>query len=218
MGALFHRERTGEGTVVDVSLFGSGLWAMGQAVGLSVLLERGWSPPPAGTVKPNPLVSNYRTKDEKWLALNCLQAGYYWAPLCKHIGRPELATDPRFLDHASLLEHSAEAAEILREVFATATSDEWRARLDDFVGQWVVVQDTLEAARDPQAMANGYMQQCESPGGTPFELVAAPVQFDEQPAAPRRGPEFNEHGDDILGELGLDWDTVVDLKVRGVVG
>ena len=54
--------------------------------------------------------------------------------------------------------------------------------------------------------------------GTPFRLVAAPVQFDEEPAAPGRAPEFNEHGDDILtGELGLDWETVVELKVKGVV-
>ena len=54
-------------------------------------------------------------------------------------------------------------------------------------------------------------------GREPFRLVAPPVQFDEQPAKPRRAPEFNEHGDAILAELGLDWDTVVDLKIRGVV-
>ncbi len=43
------------------------------------------------------------------------------------------------------------------------------------------------------------------------------VQFDEHPATPPRAPEFNEHGDAILSDLGLDWDTIVDLKVRGVV-
>ena len=51
----------------------------------------------------------------------------------------------------------------------------------------------------------------------PFRLVAVPVQYDEEPATPRRAPEFNEHGDEILAELGLDWDAIVDLKVRGVV-
>jgi crotonobetainyl-CoA:carnitine CoA-transferase CaiB-like acyl-CoA transferase len=48
-------------------------------------------------------------------------------------------------------------------------------------------------------------------------LAAAPVQYDEQPAAPRRAPAFNEQGDAILSDLGLDWDAIVDLKVRGVV-
>ena len=79
------------------------------------------------------------------------------------------------------------------------------------------MQDTLEAAVDPQTVANGYVQECETAAGTPFQLVAAPVQYDEEPAAPGRAPEFNEHGDAILAELGLDWDTIVDLKVRGVV-
>ena len=79
------------------------------------------------------------------------------------------------------------------------------------------MQDTLEAAADPQTVANGYIQDCETAAGTPFQLVAAPVQFDEEPPGPQRAPEFNEHGDEILAELGLDWDTIVDLKVRGVV-
>jgi hypothetical protein len=45
------------------------------------------------------------------------------------------------------------------------------------------------------------------------------VQFNGAPAPTSRGPEFNEHGDAILTEqLGLDWDTIVDLKVKGIVG
>jgi crotonobetainyl-CoA:carnitine CoA-transferase CaiB-like acyl-CoA transferase len=48
-------------------------------------------------------------------------------------------------------------------------------------------------------------------------MVAAPMQFDDQPAVTRRAPEFNEHGDEILEGLSFDWDAIVDLKVRGVV-
>jgi len=95
---------------------------------------------------------------------------------------------------------------------------EWRELLADFDGQWCVVQDTLEATADPQAVSNGYVQGCETASGTPFRLVAAPAQFGGEPAPVGRAPGFNEHGDAILAELGLDWDTVVDLKVRSVVG
>lgn len=218
MGALFHRERTGEATTVDVSLLGTGLWSMGQAVALSLLLDIPWSAPPADRLRANPLVGNYQTKDERFLSFTCLQAGKYWAPMCEVIGRPELATDPRFADHESLMANSGEAIDILREVFAERTLEEWRQQLADFVGQWAVVQDTIEAAADPQTVANGYVQECRTAAGVPFHLVAAPVQYDEEPAAPQRAPEFNEHGDEILTELGLDWDAVVDLKVRGVVG
>ena len=216
MGALFHRERTGEATTVDISLLGTGLWAMGQAVALSLLMNQAWTAPPAAAMSRNPLVSIYETKDGRHVSLCCLQAGRYWAEFCEIIDRPELATDPRFAEHAALMEHGAEAVTILTDVFAQAALDEWRERLEPFTGQWTVVQNTSEAAADPQSVANGYLQECRTASGSPFKLVTAPVQYDEQPAVPARAPEFNEHGDAILTELGLDWDTIVDLKVRGV--
>jgi crotonobetainyl-CoA:carnitine CoA-transferase CaiB-like acyl-CoA transferase len=217
MGALFHRERTGEATTVDVSLFGTGMWAMGQTISLSLQLNMPWAPPPADAARGNPLTANYQTQDDRWLSFTCLQAGKYWPSMCDVIARPELATDPRFADHASLLAHSAEAAAILRGAFSELTLEQWRTRLASFTGQWAIVQDTLETVVDPQSVANGYMQECETAAGVSFQLVAAPVQFDETPATPHRAPEFNEHGDKILEDLGFDWDTIVDLKVRGVV-
>ncbi len=217
MGALFHRERTGEATIVDVSLLGVGLWAMGQAMALSLALGVPWTAPSADRMGANPLSRNYETKDGRVIALTCLQAGKYWPGLCEAVGRADLGTDPRFADHASLMANNLAAVEALTEVFGSATLAEWRDRLAGFAGQWAVVQDTLEAAVDPQSIANGYIQDCETAAGFPFQLVAAPVQFDEAPARPGRAPEFNEHGDAILEELGLDWDAVVDLKVRGVV-
>lgn len=217
MGALFHRERTGEATVVDVSLLGTGMWAMGQAFSLSLLLNRPWVRPPAAAMRTNPLVGNYQTKDGHWLALCCLQAGKYWPQLCDAIGKPELSADPRFVDHGALMAHNRDAIAILQEAFSGRTAGEWRQTLADFAGQWTMVQDTLEAAEDPQTVANGYLQDCETKAGASFRLAAAPVQFDGAPATPKRAPEFSEHGDAILADLGFDWDTVVDLKVRGVV-
>ena len=92
LGALFHRERTGEATIVDVSLLGVGMWAMGQAIALSLVLNVPWAPPPAARLSSNPLSRNYQTEDGRSLAFTCLQAGKYWPPLCEAIGRPELAT------------------------------------------------------------------------------------------------------------------------------
>jgi crotonobetainyl-CoA:carnitine CoA-transferase CaiB-like acyl-CoA transferase len=217
LGALFYRERTGEASIVDVSLFGTGLWAMGQAVALSLALGVAMAPPPAERLTSNPISRNYETKDGHILAFTCLQAGKYWPLICEAVGRPELAADPRFADYTSLTANSSNAVEILTEVFASAPLDEWRERLASFTGQWAIVQDTLEAASDPQAIANGYVQECHTATGTPFRLVAAPVQFDEEPAVPGRAPEFNEHGDDILASIGIGQDEIVDLKIRGIV-
>lgn len=141
----------------------------------------------------------------------------YWSEVCQVIGRPELAADERFADAESIKENVGAAADQLRAAFAERTAEEWREAFAGFSGQWTMVQDALEAAADPQTVANGYVQDCETADGTPFKLAAAPVQFGGEPARPKRAPEFNEHGDAVLEDLGLDRDTIVDLKVRGVV-
>lgn len=215
--ALYHREKTGEGVTTDVSLLSSALWSMGQGIGLSVVIGQGAVPPPPSTGRRNPLVGYYETKDKRWIALTCLQAGHYWPTFCACVGRPELVTDARFANHEALLENGAEAVAVLAAEFATRTVDEWREVLDRFNGQWTVVQNTLEAAQDRQSVANGYMQPCETSAGKPFDMVSVPMQFNEEPTPALRAPDFNEHGDEILADLGLDWDTIVDLKVRGVV-
>src|SRR4029450_2822033 len=65
MGALFHRERTGQATTVDVSLLGIGMWSMGAALALSLQHNVGWAPMPKGMSIGNPLVATYRTKDDR---------------------------------------------------------------------------------------------------------------------------------------------------------
>ena len=217
MGALFHRERTGEATTVDVSLLGTGLWSMGAALALSLQHQVGWAPPPPHAPTGNPLSSTYTTRDGKYISLTCLQAAKYWPEACAVLGFPELAHDERFADAAAIRENVGAASDAVRAAFASRDAADLRDRLAKFSGQWAMVQDTLEAASDPQTLANGYVQDCETAAGVPFKMAAAPVQFDEEPAPTHRAPELNEHGDAILEELGYDWDAVVDLKVRGVV-
>jgi crotonobetainyl-CoA:carnitine CoA-transferase CaiB-like acyl-CoA transferase len=176
-----------------------------------------WTPGPLGSPTHNPLVGSYKTQDERYLSFSCLQAIRYWPDLCRVIGRPELAADERFAEHETLAANGNEAAAILRQEFASRPLAEWRERLADFIGQWAVVQTNLEAVDDPQAVANGYVLETATADGTPYRMVTTPVQFDREPSPPKRAPEFNEHGDDILAGLGLDWDAVVDLKLRGIV-
>lgn len=217
MGALYHRERTGEATVVDVSLLSSAMWAMGQSISISKMMGFPMGPPPLDGAGRNPLVGNYLTADGRWVAICCLQAAHYWPIFAATVGQPELGTDERFATNDALLANSADAVRIVTDLFASKSLAEWRETLADFPGQWAVVQDPLEVCDDPQAVANGYVQQCATADGTQFFLAAAPVHFDESAPVPSRGPEFNEHGDAILEDLGLDWDTIIDLKVRGVV-
>ena len=219
--ALFKRERTGEPSVVDVSLLGLGTWAMGAGMALAMQMGQPWQHPPiagggAGGFG-NPLVGTYRTKDDRYLNLTMLQAFQYWADACHHLGIPELADDPRFDSHENLTENAADAKQAVADAVRGKTLAEWREALATMKGQWAPIQNVLELAEDPQVRANGYVQGAETSEGTAFELAASPVQFDETPTPTRRGPDFNEHGDEILQELGLDWEQIIDLKTKGAV-
>jgi crotonobetainyl-CoA:carnitine CoA-transferase CaiB-like acyl-CoA transferase len=205
---------------VDVSLLSTGMWAIGAGVALSLYTGHPMRRMSASE-RPmfNPLVNAYRTSDGRWISMSCLQGFYYWPDACRVLGREDLTGDPRFATHELLTANAREAAAILKEVFATATAAEWTERLKDFRGQWALVQDTGDLAADPQVQANHYIIGAQTASGTPFSLVATPVQFDGKPAATERAPEYNEHGDGILTDLlGYDWDAVIDLKVKGAVG
>ena len=218
-GALVKRERTGEPSVVDVSLLATGMWAMGQSIGMSLQSGQPLTPPPVGghAAITNPLVGTYRTKDDRYVALVMLQYFAYWADFCRHIEREELIEDERFTTAEKLAENALQAVEILREVFAKKTLAEWTQQFQTLRGQWAPVQNSLEVASDAQARAMGYIAATETSDGTPFEMAASPVQFDEQPTPTGRSPEFNEHGDEILQELGLDMDRILELRISGAI-
>jgi crotonobetainyl-CoA:carnitine CoA-transferase CaiB-like acyl-CoA transferase len=220
LGALFHRERTGEALPVDVSLLGVGMWAMSPAIALSLQLNMPWRPGPSsggGAGPANPLVGTYFTQDGKALAFTCLQGFKYWPGACRAIGREDLIEDERFNSHEQLAANAKEARAILTEVFKAAPLAEWRQRLDSFDGQWAVAQDTLEVVDDPMVAANGYLGDTVSAEGVPFQLVTTPVQFSGVPATPKRAPEFNEHCEEILGSIDCGTDEMLELKVAGIV-
>ncbi|MGF7235254.1 MAG: CaiB/BaiF CoA transferase family protein [Frankia sp.] len=212
--ALFQRERTGEPSVVDVSLLGSGLWAMGHGIALSLRLNQPMvAPAPGAHGSPsNPLSGLYRTADDRYLTLVMLQPAKFWGDVCRHIDRPELADDPRFATAADIAANTAEAVTILREVLATRTLAEWTERFATLDGPWAPVQDSLQVGGDAQIRANEYLVQA---GG--LELVASPVQFDVSSPELGPAPEFAAQTDEILMELGLDWERIIELKTAGAV-
>ncbi|WP_067693737.1 CaiB/BaiF CoA transferase family protein [Nocardia jejuensis] len=212
--ALLKRERTGEPSIVDVSLLGSGVWSMGHGVALSVHLDKPMVPPPLGAhgSPTNPLSGLYATADRRYLSFVMMQPGKFWADVCKHIDRPELAQDPRFATGEQLAANTAAAVQILHEVIATRTLAEWSERFATLAGPWAPVQDSRQVADDAQVRANEYLVRAGE-----LELVANPVQFDVTAPVIGPAPEFAAQTEEVLIELGLDWDRIIALKTAGAV-
>jgi len=215
--ALFRRERTGEAPSLEVSLLGTGMWAMGAPIAMSHVNGEAQRPVDIGGFA-LPMLGNYRTADDRTINITCLQPLPYWQEFCRVIGRHELIEDDRFATHDELMAHGAEAKAVVTEVIASRTLAEVRELLANFSGQWSPVLDSLEIIEDPQALANNYVQDAVTSDGVPFKLVTTPVQFNGEAAPTGHAPAFNEHGDEILtGDLGLDFDQVVELKVKGAI-
>jgi crotonobetainyl-CoA:carnitine CoA-transferase CaiB-like acyl-CoA transferase len=215
--ALFHRERTGEPVVVDNSLLATSMWATGASSLAAGLFGIDRMPKGDRRKVPNPIVNLYRTSDGRFLSLVMLESDRYWADLVGLLGHPELADDPRFVDSNARRENSEACVTALDEIFAQRSFAEWKDVLMDAKGVWAPVQRPSELLEDPQALANGYIREVEAKSGTVFRIVASPLQFDESPPELTRGPEHGEHTDELLGELGMDMDKIMDLKIKGVV-
>jgi crotonobetainyl-CoA:carnitine CoA-transferase CaiB-like acyl-CoA transferase len=217
--ALFRREKTGEPSVVDVSLLGLAMWQLGPDVVASKLYEgqTGGMPSFSRDDMPNPLVGMYETSDGRWIMLMGLQPDPFWPDLCQHMDRADLIDDPRFKDGRTRFENRRECIVLLREIFASRTYAEWRERLRTLKGAWAPLQKARELHDDPQAIANGYLAELHTAEGSPFTLVANPVQFDETPVSLTPAPDHGQHTEEVLLELGLSWDDIIAHKESGAI-
>ena len=216
--ALFERQRTGHARVVDISLLGVGVWASGVAVNAALVSGEPWLTNPSGAnVTPNnPLVGFYRTSDNRYLGLSMLQGFRYFAEFCQRAGVPELAVDDRFVTHQDLARNAGAAIAVLRRAIGAQPLAHWRKAFEGFTGQWAPVQNTAEVAVDPQVRANGNIVTVGD-GDDSFELVASPVLFDETALDLRPMPEFAANTEELILELGGNWDRIMALKESGAI-
>jgi len=216
--ALFGRQTTGEPSVLDVSLLSVGAWATQFSVNMAMLMGGPLPKVERRTQAPgNPLTGAYKTSDGRFVQLSMLQPTRYWPEFCRLMGQDDVAEDPRFTTIEAIAEHSETALYIVGDAIGKLTFTECQALLRKGRGQWAPVQDAWDIANDEALTANGRIAEIVDAEGRSQKLVASPVKFDDDPVTLTRAPQFAEHTDSVLRELGIDDDRLIELKIAGAI-
>jgi len=210
--ALYAREKTGKGQVVDTSLMGSIMCMLSLVLSAPAILGQEF-PRENRAAAGNPIYNHYRAKDDKWFILAHLQPDRYWPNVCRAMGMPELEDDPRFDSIEARGEHAEELIAIMDMQFITKTREEW---FEIFKKEGIIyspIQSPREVVDDSQALANDYVTWFDHPVLGRTKMVGFPWDFSQTPASVRReAPEFGQHTEEILLELGYTWDDTTKLR------
>ena len=214
LAALYAREHTGRGQLVETSLLGGQVWA--QAGEYTRYLLSGEVSGPSGRSHPMiPGIYGVFPTADGWIAI-VGTAGPARDVFYRTIGRPDLIE--RFHTLLYFEEDKAALWPILDEVFATKPTAEWCTLLGAAGLRFAPVRDHAEVAADPGVRANGYIASVQAPDapGAVVEVVRAPVRFSEPtPAAAAGAPELGQHTEEVLLESGYSWDDIAGLSADG---
>ena len=213
--ALVHRQRTGRGQHLDVSLVASTLALLPDPA--AQYFDSGTRPTRVGNRNPALTPAEaFRTKDG-WLQVVVMNPDQY-ARFCAVLGDDVLAADPRFATNEARLAHHDEMRARVEAALAGATTAEWVSRCVAAQVAAGPIYEFDEVFEDPQAKHLGLVAEVEQPGYGRARMLAFPVRASATPAAIRRpAPLLGEHTAEVLGELGLTRAEIERLAADGVV-
>jgi crotonobetainyl-CoA:carnitine CoA-transferase CaiB-like acyl-CoA transferase len=214
--ALVARERTGKGQRVATSLVRVGTYMMSWDLMLALRLKVPIVPYGREHAV-NPIINCFQTKDGRWFWLLLLQGDRHWPDLCRAVEREDLRNDERFANITVRREHGPALVEELDAEFAKKTLAEWGEVLDRENVWWAPVNTLSDVLDDPVAHEAGVFQNVEGPDG-PVTFVSTPADFSDTEAAARGlSPELGQHTEEVLLELGYDWEQIIALKEQGAI-
>jgi crotonobetainyl-CoA:carnitine CoA-transferase CaiB-like acyl-CoA transferase len=214
MAALVHRQKTGEGQMIDVSLLATSVMFM-----MPFLMER----QVAGIVRQRQGNTGYytapsdayRTRDG-WVFVPTIGDVMFrrWTKL---VGREDLLADPRLADDISRANHAEIINREMQKWCAARTRQEAVAQLEAARIPCGPVYELDEVMADPQVQARGLLETAPF-GDCPVPLGSPPARLSRSPAEIRHAaPQLGEHTVEILSELGFSADQQAELRAAGLI-
>ncbi|MBO6855983.1 CoA transferase [Roseibium sp.] len=216
LAALNHRNSTGEGQSIDISLLDAQVsWLINQGV---AYLTSGKVPGRLGNG--HPTIVPYETfpaSDQSFILAvgNDSQFGKF----CKVAGAPELAEDPRYARNADRVRNRAELVPKIRRLTIEKAAAEWIAELEAEGVPCGPVNDLEQVFADPQVLARQMRITLPHPLGGEVDLIGSPINLEKTPVAYRSAPPLvgADTADVLTRLLGLGTDTLSDLAGRGIL-
>jgi len=214
LAALHHRDRTGEGQHVDVSLLDALLF---QSNGYPTLAAMGVELPRLGNeFRIAAPARTYRARDGR-VAIGVLLDSH-WKILARVVGRPELADHPDYATTPARLAHRGEVDALMEAWVAERDVTEILTLFEEVELPGAPVRSYAEAIRDPLVAERDMLQTVAQPDGTPAPIVGPAAKLSRTPTRVRTGAAtLGAHNDEILAELGLSEAERAGLRARRVI-
>jgi len=218
--ALYHRNRTGQGQLLDASLYGAQLFLTAPTLQAYLATGRREFAQQRSRKEPeNPTWNRYRARD-RWLFLCVANQDEAFANLCRTLGDDTLATDPRFAGPAGRRAHARALVERIDAIVVARDAAEWMERWRSAGIAASPIGTLADAALDPQAWANDYLLEthCHEVDRQ-VAIRGLPVGLSKTPGSVRSlGPELGQDTELLLSDtLGYSWDEIGELKAQGAI-
>lgn len=217
LAGLHAARRDGIGGDCDVSLFDTAIAMLSYQA--TWHLTGGYQPERKGRSAHPSLVpfQAFPTAD-RWIVVACAKEKFF-GRLAAALGRPELSTDPRFVDFAARGAHAAQLQDLLDDIFTTRPAAVWLDTLRAAGVPCGPINDVAEALLDPQTRARNLIVSTSHPHFGQVEQVASPVRVGSQRPTYRRAPQLHEDADQLLESLlHFDGTAVRGLAEQGAFG
>ena len=222
LAALRHAERTGEGQHLDMALLDTQV-AMLANLGANYLVSD-QAPGRMGNAHQNLVpyqvfeVAPRADGGKDFIILAVGNDGQY-AKFCEVAGRPDLASEPRFVKNADRVRHRAELVPLLEAVMKTRPKADWLSALEAAKVPCGAINSLDEVFSDPQVQARGMVTHWQHPLRADLPLVSSPIKLEKTPVRTDRPPPMlGQHTAEVLGDLlGVDAARLATLRDRQVI-
>ena len=215
LAALLTRERTGQGQVLDMTLFESqSAWLTMLA---SSLMNGDQEPQRLGNAHPSIVPYQVFKAQDKYIIL-AVGTEKLWVNFCGTLNLTHLKNDPRFATNPDRNENRAELVAILDELFATQPAAYWLEKLKATGIPSGPINTITETLTHPQHRARNFIVELQHPLAGLVKSMGNPIRLSDTPVSYRLAPPtLGQHTHELLAELGYDETTITSLRQEGVI-